>query len=132
MRQIFWRLPSAVIATLLLGACAIAGDGNRTVFRSIEIVHGRFNQAAINVPAEKSIAFDVTLIGQKDVTVSIPALGVGATTVPANSVNPHSVKDSAAGNLRSARLMLGPLKPGEYQIVCDCPGQADIACLVVE
>lgn len=71
-------------------------------------------------------------LGPQAVSVSIPALGIEATAVPANRFNPHSVKDSAAGNLRSARLMFGPLTPGAYQIVCDCPGQADIACLIVE
>lgn len=121
-----------VLLALSLTACGVLGDAARPEFRSLSIIHGRFDQSKIKAPAGKLIKIDITLMGLQDVSVSIPDLGIGATTVPANSFAPYSIKGTKAGNVRRTRFVLGPLKPGEYQIVCDCPGQTDIAYLVVE
>ena len=130
MGQLVGEICAVVIASIL-GACSMLDDKNALEFRSLKIIDGRFDRSVIIAPAGTPLMLDVELIGPQPVTVSIPALGIGATTVPANWVNLNSLHDTT-GDLRKARIILRSLKPGEYQIDCDCYGQIATARFVVE
>jgi hypothetical protein len=130
MRQI--HAPAATAFALLLAACAALGDETHREFRSLTIVNGHFDPPEIGAPAGTPVTLVVALFGWRDATISIPALGIGAVRIPANRFNPHSTKNTAAGNTETARIVLGPLDPGEYQIICECSGGTEVARLVVD
>jgi len=108
-----------------------AGDAADFEYRTVTIVDGRFEPPEIDMPAGAALKLDFQLIGPQDTSVSIPSLGIGATLVPAKRVNLDSVKAGAGSNLRKMRLVLGPLRSGEYPVFCDCTGKTAAARLVV-
>lgn len=124
------RLPVVAIISLsaVFGLGSIAGAAE---FRTLKIAHGRFEPSEIVAPASESLILDVELFGSQDVTVSIPKLGIEPTVVPANRVSIGSVRESSR-DLAIARIALGVLDRGEYEILCSCYGRPAIARLIIE
>lgn len=119
--QRFRKLAAVLIVAAAAGSAAF---GEESEIRSVTIEKHAFRPSQIDVPAETPVKLDFELIGPADVTVSIPALGVGATSVPANRRNMNSVKAGTRTNLKKRRIELGPLAPGDYPILCDCTDAA--------
>ena len=120
------------LATISLSAFfGFADPGNATEFRTLKIIDGRFEESVIAASTGEPLILDVELFGSQGVTVSIPKLGIEPTAVPANPVRIGSVHDYS-GDLVRARLALGALTPGTYEIVCSCYGRPAVAQLVIE
>jgi len=105
MRQFVNNIYAVLLASIL-GACSVLGEKDAPEFRSLRIVDSRFDRPVIVATAGLPLILNVELIGPLAVTVSIPALVIGATTVPANWVNLNSVHDTT-GDLRKRRFVLG-------------------------
>ena len=120
-----------LVTALLALWVFFSSAGNATEFRTLKIAEGRFEQSEITAPAGAPLILEIELFGPRDVTVSIPELGIEPTVIPTNQIRIGSVHESSR-DLATARIALGTVSPGTYEILCSCYGRPATARLVVE
>lgn len=122
------------ITPVVIAAAAIfvSGCTDRMV-RSVVINEGHIHPHQITVPANTPFHLTAAAIGPSATSISGPEIGMPSLDVPATWVTTISPRGSSLpGDLRKARIDLGPLEAGTYQITCDCGGRNQTINLIVE
>ncbi|MBN8906243.1 MAG: cupredoxin domain-containing protein [Rhodospirillales bacterium] len=114
---------AALIAIVALTGCAVPDwktDGKVTRYTKIE--DHRFQPAQLNVPANEP--FWLAIDGNDEVYRSL-ALSSTDLKIPPQTIRAHvhesrwPESDPPSRN----RIPIDPLKPGQYEVICDCHGR---------
>ena len=128
------RINHALVAVSLcfaLASCASSTDPKHPVYRDLRIVNGHFSRESIEVPASTPMVIEIGLEGLIDASVQSPALGIEPTPVPPNAVESGKFRGPGPGYFKTARILVGPLPVGRYELICKCGGHEDVAVFYI-
>jgi Cupredoxin-like domain len=114
--------------TAVVGGCALVGMDSG--YRSLTIRNHEFEPRKVDVPAGQPFILTVDGFDDKDLAISAPELGINLIRIPATQEDSSPITQSRIIPGRSARLPLGPLKPGSYLVSCACHGEPSEAVIV--
>ncbi len=118
----------ALSLLLMLPGCALFGI--ETGYRSLTIRDHRFDPTQITVPEGYPFILTIDAIDDRDLVIAAPELGFDVLRIPASPKSLSPIVASRPTPSRSARIPMGALKAGSYQITCDCHGHPTKAVLV--
>jgi hypothetical protein len=122
---------SYIVVIYTLTSCVSARSGDK-IYRDVEIHSGYLNPREVIVPQNVPVILDIYQFDMWPAAVFSNNLSVRDVWIPANPHNPFSVHTLPLSDNPKARVDLGPLKAGSYQLGCHCGNRDDEITVVVK